>query len=198
MIAGTRICKLFEGDRAGREQWVGSPRGSSLRSWLPRAAPGRPAGRLFGTAYQGSNGIADLYQIDPTTGGSTVIGSTGFERVGGIDFDPLTGQLYGFGERDDGSNEQVLITIDPTTGAGTEVGPTNIPNTGSLAPTDLSFRSDGTLFAFTDGPEQLHTLDLMTGAATLVGNVDPFDGVGNAIAFDPTDLLFWAGGNDGR
>src|SRR5687768_2882423 len=80
---------------------------------------------LFGTAYQGTNGIADLYQIDPTTGGSALIGSTGFERVGGIDFDPLTGQLYGFGERDDGSDEQVLITIDPTTGAGTEVGPTN-------------------------------------------------------------------------
>jgi hypothetical protein len=88
----------------------------------------------------------------------------------------------------------VLITIDATTGAGTEVGPTN---TGPRGPTDLSFRSDGTLFAFTDGPEQLHTLDLTTGAATSFDPTDPFGGLGNAIAFDPTDLLFWAGGNVG-
>lgn len=50
----------------------------------------------------------------PDDGAATTIGPIGFERVGGMDFHPVTGVLYAAGERADGSNTPVLITIDVT------------------------------------------------------------------------------------
>ena len=49
----------------------------------------------------------------------------GFDRVGAMDFDPLTGRLYATGVRP-ADRTPVLITIDAATGVGTEVGPTGI------------------------------------------------------------------------
>jgi hypothetical protein len=69
-----------------------------------------------------SSGLSSLYTVDPMTGATTLIGGTGFSHVTGLDFDPITGTLYGVARDPFGSGTASLITIDPTTGAGTLVG----------------------------------------------------------------------------
>ncbi len=127
--------------------------------------------------------MSELYALNPLTGDATLVGPIGFKRVSGMDFHPTIGVLYATGERI-GTTTGVLIRIDPTTGIGTEIGPTGGGFDGSWS--DLSFRSDGTLFAFqplNDPEHTLFTIDTTTGAATVVGDTGlSFDG-GNSIAF---------------
>ena len=176
----------------------------------PDASAGAAEGTLFGAAYQGQNGPATLYTIDPATGVATEVGPIGFERCGGMDFDS-SGTLYatcelpnggagvdGLGASGNGSDPSVLITIDPATGQGTEVGPTGI--IGDLL--DVSFRnSDGALFFsyIEDSPQAaggnggcvlLGTIDTGTGAASPVGNTDTC-APGNGLAFSLEDTLFF-------
>jgi hypothetical protein len=144
---------------------------------------------IFGAAAFGG-GASTLYNIDPNTGTATPVGAgIGFDRVGGIDFNPSTGILYGIGANPINS-EWDLITINTMTGVATSVG-----NTGfTFATQDISFRSDGTLFA-TAGAN-FYTLNLTTGAATLVGFNGHGIGNGNGIAFDPMDTLYRLDGPD--
>ncbi len=147
---------------------------------------------LYGSGYlgpaQGGDSSSTLYSIDPTTGAATSIGLIGFSQVGAIDFDPVNGMLYGIGKDPNNGNAYTLITIDPTTGAGTAVGALNatFSNTEYTNFSDISFRSDGTLFAHTGGND-LFTVDTATGAATAVGSTGPI-AEGNAIAFLTTDV----------
>ncbi len=145
------------------------------------------AAPLFGTAHA-FGGPASFYSIDPITGAGTLIGAIGFNRVGAMAVHPSTGVYYAAAERSFGATP-VLITLNPTTGVGTEVGLTG--KSGSV--TDMSFRSDGTLYLF-DGPAggyNLHTVNLMTGAATAVGATF-LSGDGNAMWFDASDVLYIA------
>ena len=72
---------------------------------------------LLGVTHIGPDEPSFLYQIDPSTGKATEIGTgIGFERISGMDFDPSTGTLYATGEKADGSDRVILITIDPNTG----------------------------------------------------------------------------------
>lgn len=142
---------------------------------------------LFGSAFSGLNGPATLYAIDPSTGTATAIGTgIGFNRVGAMDFHPTTGVLYATGQNSD--NTPLLITIDVTTGAGAEVGPTGI--SGNIA--DVSFRSDGTLFAYdaTVFNHTLYTVNLTTGAASLVGSTGLSSNGGNGIGIDGAGVLY--------
>ena len=88
----------------------------------------------------------------------------------------------------------VLLTIDTATGAGTAVGPTNVstaaPPCGTVA--DISFRSDGTLYAYAEPCDTVGVIDTSTGAFTQLGHSGQDDG-GNGIAFSPGDVLFHAG-----
>ena len=159
--------------------------------------PSANAATIYGSAYIGG-GPATLYNIDPNTGIATPIGSgIGFDRVGAIDFAPSTGILYGIGANET-TNTFQLITINTTTGVGTTVGDTGPNNTQpNFAFQDISFRSDGTLFGFAGS--NIYTLNLMTGAATLVGFIggggNP-PGTGNALAFNPSDTLYRISGAD--
>ncbi len=56
-----------------------------------------------------------LYQVNPQTGDITSIGSTGFGEVSGISFNPRTGVLWAWADREG------MLTIDLNTGKGTEV-----------------------------------------------------------------------------
>ncbi len=146
------------------------------------------ASALFGSAHT-SGGPASLYSIDPTTGAATLIGAIGFNRVGAMAVHPSTGVYYAAADRSLDATP-VLITLNPTTGVGTEVGPTGIIS-GSV--TDMSFRSNGTLYLF-DGPNggyNLHTVNLTTGAATAVGATF-LSGDGNAMWFGASDVLYIA------
>ena len=144
------------------------------------------AGTLYGSAYSGPDGLADLYTIDPSTGADTLVGPIKFQRVSAMDFGP-DGRLYGVGERDDGTNTVVLIVIDTATGLGTEVGPLGIA--AGRAVTDISFRpSDGRLYAHLMTPQSIATIDHATGVATILG--PGLGGGGNALAFSRNLTLY--------
>ena len=150
---------------------------------------------IYGTAYEGATTTpAILYTIDPNTGVASPVGSsTGFARVSAIDFNPLTGVLYGVGTDAQGGVD--LITISTTTGMATAVGSLNLAS--GMTVTDMSFRSDGTLYAidnsFTPG---IYTINLNTGNATLLGTNNSTNFVaGEALVFNSSNTLFHVGTN---
>ena len=142
---------------------------------------------IYGSVYT-SGGLATLYTIDSTTGAGTVIGTgMGFKQVGAIDLDPVSGTLYGIGRRA-GGNASVLITISTTTGVGTEVGPTGLTENVS----DISFRSDGSLFAL-DRTAAFFSISTLSGGATFIGyGNNAIISQGDALAFSPGDVLYRA------
>jgi CSLREA domain-containing protein len=136
---------------------------------------------IFASAHNGPDGISSLYSIDPDTGDTTLIGSIGFERVGGMAFEPGTGILYASGERADGSDTPVLIEINPDTGAGIEIG-----ELGFSPVTDIAFRAaTGELYAF-GGPGELYLVSTGTGVTTQI-----WLGLnGGGLVFSPDDRLY--------
>jgi hypothetical protein len=148
---------------------------------------------LFGVTGAG-NTSSSLYTINTTTGAGTLIGSTGFNHVTGLAFNPITGMLYGHVSDIFGSGATTLISIDPTTGAGTAIG-----SSGIQAP-DMSFDSSGTLYAWSeyDGnslSDHLYTIDLGTGLASLVGQYGSST-FQTGLAFNSSDTLFLKSADD--
>jgi hypothetical protein len=145
-----------------------------------------PLGTVYGsTAGGGGANPSSLYTIDITTGAATLVGAIGFNQVGAMAFHPTTDVLYAVGARS-GDGVEVLLTINPSTGVGTEVGPTGAANLGTAA--GMSFRSDGTLFVY-HSSHDVYTVDLSTGAYTLVGNSGTGGNGGNGVAFDASGVL---------
>jgi hypothetical protein len=150
---------------------------------------------LFGATGRDRQFVAtsDFYSIDPTTGTATLIGPVGFSSVSGMAFHPTTGVLYAVGFNSSGTH--VLLTIDRATGVGTAVGSTNVSTASGCSDrvSDISFRSDGTLYAYAESCDQVGVINTSTGAFTLLGSTGQVD-TGNGIAFSPGDVLFHAGG----
>jgi hypothetical protein len=139
---------------------------------------------IFGSAFNGPNGPASLYTINPSTGAATLVGPIGFNRVGALDFNPVNGLLYGVGA--DRSGNAALLTINTATGAGTEVGALGIG-----VSQDIAFRpSDGKLFSYNGG--SIFTINTTTGAATFLLNDPAGFPLGNALAFSHDGTLFTA------
>ncbi|NQU47796.1 MAG: hypothetical protein HQ519_04050 [Planctomycetes bacterium] len=117
----------------------------------------------------GANG--DLHSIDPTSGQSTYIGSTGqhTELWNGLAQNSL-GQL--FAATGDWQPGYSIYEIDPNTGAGTFVTDTNFTGLGSMAfgPGDVLYIGHDPKFPASGGIYDLYTLDLSTGAETLIGS----------------------------
>lgn len=167
---------------------------------------------------------AILYSIDPDTGTPTEIGPTGFRNCFGLDFEPGTRRALAVCLRlimeDNGEFPieekvameevgQVLIELDMQTGQGTEIGPLGLKLFSETGVTDISFRSDGTLFGIYSGPGNqqeeeakelefdevtLLTIDTNTGQATEVGPTETGDAFG-AIGFSLTGKLYHATDN---
>jgi hypothetical protein len=157
---------------------------------------------LYGAS--GSNGVAgNLYIIDPYTAAATLVGpitnSVGGGGIGitGLAFDPLSGLLYGITSNGTGGNTLAsrLVIINPETAVATVVGPLGFANS------DISFRSDGTLYGYeaggtTTGNRSMTTINLSTGAATKVGTA--FTGAltaGGGLAFSPNGTLYLSATN---
>jgi len=153
------------------------------------------AGQLYGLDGGGSNpNPTILYSIDTSTGATTPIGTgLGFSGCGAMDFDPVDKKMYATcGNAQGGNGPWQLITINLVTGVGTLVATITGSVDGNI--TDISFRSDNTLFFMTGfgGGNSLHTLNKVTGFSTLVG-ASP-QSWGNGIAFSPSDTLFHSAG----
>lgn len=118
-----------------------------------------------GRLYVVANGQQQdmLYSLDPITGNAVCIGPTGFPGIQGLAWGHNT--LYAY---DVGSGVGIgdgLLTLDTNSGVGFDLDP-NV--SGSAFDVQaLCFDSSGTLFA---GRSSLFTLDLQSGADTLIGN----------------------------
>lgn len=140
-----------------------------------------------------SNTPSSLYTIDTATGAATLVGATGFSHVTGLSFDPTTGILYGHVSDIFNSGATQLITINPQTGAGTLIG-----TTGIQVP-DMAFRSDGTLFAWSEWSnggnqiDDLFIINKVTATATIVA--ESGTGTSNTgLAFSTNGTLFMKSG----
>ena len=121
-----------------------------------------------------------LYLVSKATGSAVALGLTGFEYLSGLDFDPISGVLYG--ARSGPYDTGVLVTIDTVSGQATQVAST-------VRLTTISFDENGTLYGVDNGPypgedSQLYVVDKATGATTYVGSL----GVDNVLGavFDST------------
>ncbi len=119
---------------------------------------------LYGTAIFGPGGPSELRTLNPWTGESQFIGSTGVGPVSGLAYDEATGVMYGIAGGGQSSSE--LYTIDLTTGAATTIGTTGF-RAGSL-----EFGPDGVLYGGGGGQDlgNLYRINPATAEATLVGN----------------------------
>lgn len=155
-----------------------------------------------------------LYTLDPNTGLPTVVGTIeGYTRCTGFDIHPVTEEFLAVCDRNEEREEEpgvltnngffdtYLLKLDPLTGQPTEVGPIELPRGDFIS--DMSFRSDGTLFvhlnAETNGENEEATTNtvlanslgiLNTANANLTilgqtGSDDNFSG----IAFNAMDTL---------
>jgi WD40 repeat protein len=124
----------------------------------------------------------ELYTIDVSTGAVTLVGYIPFPGVQALTFSPA-GVLYGWDAGGAG-----LITIDPSTANAADVNP---GVGGSFDIQTLAFSPDGVLYGANDS---LFTIDLTSGAQTLVGNGPYTDIRGMEFVPEPsTGLLVFAG-----
>lgn len=148
------------------------------------------------TGSKGAAGV--LYTVNPSTAAFSMVAplttSTGVIGMTGLAFNPLSGILYGVTGFESPTSPRSLVTINPTTGASTVIGA--LLDAGSANTiSDISFRSDGTLFGLS--PSTLYTVNLTTGALTSIGSTGS-NNPGGALAFNPAGALFTAGSAAGN
>ena len=132
-------------------------------------------------AADGKSGTAgNLYEVDPATGATTVIGVIGFPLTG-LAVCP-DGSVYGSQGGSAPGND--LLSIDPDTGAGASIGPT-----GLFAIPDITCLPDGRLLGWTESGDQAIEFDTATGAPTTLG---PGTGsAGSGMASDDTGTVYF-------
>jgi subtilisin family serine protease len=153
------------------------------------------SGLLYGsTGGLNSAGGGRIWLIDVTNQTETLIGDTGFDRIGAIAFSS-NGTLYGVSGAS--SVQGTLMTIDPTNGTPSVIGLLSDPN---AAVDGLRFNSEGVLyggsFNNSTGVGELLTIDPSNAqvltSVTLVGSGNSFC---PGIAFDSSDVLYGSRGN---
>jgi hypothetical protein len=133
-------------------------------------------GTLLAVSWTGGSSL-----IDASTGVPTPLGASGAASLNSLARHPSTGLYYTV-------SGSTLYTVDPTTGAAT--------NTGVVLSTSdvrgMAITPAGVCYGiFNASPDQLRTIDLTTGIATLVGNTGSSSL--QALASDPTGALYgWA------
>lgn len=155
---------------------------------MPLSALAQPI--LYATQACGSCDVpaTGLYTIDPATGAATLVGDTG-ESITGLDFDPISGVLYGT-TTPNSNTPSSLVSIDTATGAVTVIGPHGVDR----AISDLSFAPDGTLYGWAEASaDSVVTINTTTGAATLVADALVGSG-GCALDLAPDGFLYLFGG----
>jgi len=162
---------------------------------------------LYGAAFSSdffdpNNNSSTLYNINPTTGAATTIGSIGYRLVGGLAFDSA-GTLYGVGATytNPGGGpppvgDLTLITVNTATGAGTAVGTLTVGGSPLLSNfQDISFNpTTGTLYGYASG--QAYTIDKTTGVATALPHPTGESEIGGGLAFTPDGSSLYKAGFD--
>ena len=114
---------------------------------------------LYGTNFNDG----DLYLIDPATGDTTFIGSTGINLFLGLAINPLDGTLWGTAITD------AIYKINKSTAEATLIG-----NTGFSRTPEIVFDAEGKLFGLSGfAPtvvSELIQIDPSTGIGTVIGS----------------------------
>jgi uncharacterized repeat protein (TIGR01451 family) len=131
--------------------------------------------------FYGESGTT-IYTINLTTGATTSVGTLAYVS-NGIARDPISGRIYYV---DPAASPGKPAYWDPTTGSNTTLSASL-----GFGTNRLTFRSDGVLFTMDPATNNIYTIDLVTGAPTLVASVigPPLNGGGD-MAFSPSGQLF--------
>jgi Ca2+-binding RTX toxin-like protein len=138
-------------------------------------------------------GPVHLLELDRGSGKvDRKIGKIGF-AVTGLAIHPKTKQLYGVTGQQDENAPGSLIKINKATGKGKLIGDEIEGDDRGAA--DITFTNDGTLYGWSEESDDLVTINITTGAATIVG--ESGEGTaGSGLSADSADRLFFAGDND--
>ena len=150
----------------------------SLRSNLSIIAIGlgeTPDGKLY---TSDSNGV--VYQVNPTNGSLTTVGSNGVANFG---IGSTTSGLYAV------DNLLNLYSINPGTGAAAKIGATGLPQPQGLTTMGLSAGAATLYITYgpSFGPATLYSVNTATGAATAIGNTG-VDGIA-AVVFENGNII---------
>jgi len=149
-------------------------------------------------AAQAEDFARSFYRLDAGRVAPTLIGDAG-TAITGLAFRPSTGVLYGATGATASiavGNQTIpsgaLVVVDTTSGIATSVGSFGL---GGSTLSDLAFDPiSGTLYGWSAGAGgDLHTVNLLTGTATLVGESGLTLQGGNGLAIDAAGTLYLAG-----
>jgi hypothetical protein len=152
---------------------------------------------LVGVQWSFTN--SSVFALNGATGQGVAIGLSGVTSLNSLARNSA-GVLFSVGVGDAGNQ---LVTINPLTGVATSVAALNF---GADTPSvrGLAFSSNDILYAINNGgdpgsasdDDNLYTINLQTGSATLVGNTG-FPGI-QSLDFSPQGVLYgWAVGGCG-
>jgi len=123
------------------------------------ASLGAQSQTLYGAVGAG-NATSNLFSIDQATGTATPIGPLG-QALTGMSLQTSTGIMYGV-TNGNAACSRCLVTVDLVSGAATVVGPL-----GQII-SETEFGSNGVLYGWAEGPDELASINLTTGAATVI------------------------------
>jgi hypothetical protein len=136
-----------------------------------------------------NDGLSDrTFRVDSSTGAGTIVGDTGENwNFRSVEIHPLTGVLYA-------TRDNELYTIDKITGLATSIGAITGANLDQF--TCFAINGAGVAYGFDIGGTGLYQLDLVTAAATHLGDVNSPLGIMQDAAFDSAGTL-WVSGISG-
>jgi hypothetical protein len=149
-----------------------------------------------GAGVSSTDNVGVLMTINQSNGSGTIVGTPGEFGLSGISFNSLD-QLYATSVGGTGTSSSLLL-LDPNNGSVILNIGVVMAGSQALKIGDLAFQpGTGTLYGVTanNGPTgspaagTLYTINLSTGAATLVGNTG--SGVAGAIGFAPNGTLYY-------
>ncbi len=144
-------------------------------------------GCMFRTAGQTAGVGPKLYDVDVATGAATNPRTVNVNDCVGIAIDPFSRVMYGMTDQLGRINntpgtggKNLLFTIDRATGLATAVGQTDPADTSgpkAMFEGDIAFDHDGVLYAVSTHitSATLMRIDTSTGAASIVGTIEPPD-----------------------
>ena len=155
---------------------------------------------LLGVDGGADGQLSQLHKLDPATG--TIVETIGpvFSAITGMAVHPQTQVIYASTSNLDPRFPGFLVRIDLRSGRGTPIGP--ILGTGlgtGEAAADLAFAADGTLYGWISTSKwSLVTIDVNTGAGTLIGSAPLGRTFGNGLAMSAAGTLYLSGTGDDR
>jgi two-component sensor histidine kinase len=157
------------------------------------ATPASAATLPQGESFYGFSWFGELFEIDPTTGGSTSIFTIDdAAESSASDYNPVDGLIYVLAPYDGPCD---LVVIDPNTETSTTIELTlDAGNNGRCRA--MAIADDGTIYASLDD-ENIYTIDGATGEATLIGAVGEVSNITGMSYNSETGALYALADQDG-